>query len=142
MAPIVFLGGTCAESRWRESLINMLRVDYFNPVVDDWDEDAQKNEVRMRSLCEICLFVITPKMEGVYSIAEVIDDSNKRPRNTIFCFIEEDDGKQWSVGQRKSLVQVGKMVESNGGKFFLTLNEVAEDINIQFSPGSALTRNF
>jgi len=30
-----FLGGTCNGSLWREELIKMLTVDYFNPVVDD-----------------------------------------------------------------------------------------------------------
>lgn len=36
----VFLGGTCNESAWREELIQMLNVDYFNPVVDDWTEEC------------------------------------------------------------------------------------------------------
>ena len=26
-------------------------------------------------------------MTGVYSVAEVIDDSNKRPEKTIFCYL-------------------------------------------------------
>lgn len=33
----------------------------------------------------------TPKMTGTYSIAEVIDDSNKRPDKTVFCILEFDD---------------------------------------------------
>jgi hypothetical protein len=31
-----FLGGTCNNSQWREALIPMLKIDYFNPVVKDW----------------------------------------------------------------------------------------------------------
>jgi len=31
----VFLGGTCNESTWRDELIPMLEIDYFNPVVDE-----------------------------------------------------------------------------------------------------------
>ena len=31
----VFLGGTCNESTWRDELIKKLKIDYFNPVVDD-----------------------------------------------------------------------------------------------------------
>ena len=38
----VFLGGTCAESKWREKLIPLLKCDYFNPVVDDWTPECQK----------------------------------------------------------------------------------------------------
>ena len=33
----VFLGGTCAESKWREKLIPLLQCDYFNPVVPGHD---------------------------------------------------------------------------------------------------------
>lgn len=31
--PKVFLGGTCNGSIWREKLIPLLKIDYFNPVV-------------------------------------------------------------------------------------------------------------
>jgi len=34
----VFLGGTCNNSKWRDVLIPRLKIDYFNPVVDDWNE--------------------------------------------------------------------------------------------------------
>ncbi len=32
----VFLGGTCNESTWRDRLIKLLKINYFNPVVKDW----------------------------------------------------------------------------------------------------------
>ena len=38
-----------------------------------------EEEIKQRAECDFCLYVITPKMTGVYSIAEVVDDSNKRP---------------------------------------------------------------
>ena len=38
------------------------------------------------------MFVITPLMSGVYSIAEVVDASNKNPKKTILCVLD-DDGK-------------------------------------------------
>ena len=135
----VFLGGTCNESLWRDKLIPMLKIDYFNPVVDDWTEECMIEERKQREICDFCLYVITPLMTGVYSIAEVIDDSNKRPNRTVFCFLDEDyvnainkEGvlrKTFDYAQQKSLNQVGKMVERNGGKYFKTLAEVAEYLN-------------
>ena len=125
----VFLGGTCNESTWRDKLIPMLKIDYFNPVVDDWTEECYKEELRQREICDYCLYVITPRMTGVYSIAEVIDDSNKRPEKTIFCFLSNDDSKRFVNGQIKSLDKVGIMVENNGGKYFKSLDEVAEFLN-------------
>ena len=79
----VFLGGTCNDSRWREELIEKLKIDYFNPVVENWDRRAQAIELHERNICDFCLYVITPKMTGVYSIAELIDDSNKDRKSVV-----------------------------------------------------------
>lgn len=126
----VFLGGTINKSDWREKIIPKLKIDYFNPVVEDWNEEAQKEEIKQRKECDFVLYVITPKMEGVYSIAEVVDDSHKRPEKTIFCYLIEDDKKEFSKHQLKSLNMVGKMIEENGAKFLKSLSEVAEFLNM------------
>jgi hypothetical protein len=125
----VFLGGTCNESTWRDELIKKLKIDYFNPVVDDWNEEAQKKEIYEREHCDFCLYVITPKMTGMYSIAEVIDDSNKRPNKTIFCYLETDYPDRFSKGQLKSLDMVAKMIERNGAKFLPSIDYVATYLN-------------
>jgi hypothetical protein len=121
----VFLGGTCAESTWREELISQLKIAYFNPVVEDWTEECMAEEIKQREDCDFCLYVITSAMMGVYSIAEVVDDSNKRPIKTVFCVIE--DG--FRVDQRKSLKQVGEMVKENGATVCDSLEDVAEYLN-------------
>ncbi len=125
----VFLGGTCNESTWREGLIKALKIGYFNPVVDDWTPDCMAEEIKQREECDFCLYVITPKMTGVYSIAEVVDDSNKRPMKTIFCVLPTDENLSFTDGQMKSLNQVGKMVKANGGNWFGDLLTVAEFLN-------------
>ena len=127
----VFLGGTTPSSDplygWRGELIKMLEIDYFNPVVDDWTPECMAEEIRQRELCDYCLYAITPEMAGVYSIAEVIDDSNKRPDRTIFCVL--NSGAAFDEGQMRSLRSVGEMVERNGGRFFTSLIEVAYYLN-------------
>lgn len=125
----VFLGGTTNNSDWRDKLIKDLKIDYFNPVVKEWNEEAQKREISERKNSDYVLYVITPKMEGVYSIAEVVDDSNKRPDKTIFAYLTEDDGKEFTKHQLKSLDMVGKMVKENGGKWFKSLNEISDYLN-------------
>lgn len=127
--PKVFLGGTCNESTWRDELIPMLKVDYFNPVVEDWTPECQAEEIQQRQNCDYCLYVITPRMTGVYSIAEVVDDSNKRPRKTLFCVLETDGELKFTKGQLKSLYMVGQMVTDNGGKWFSSLEFVADYLN-------------
>jgi hypothetical protein len=122
---VVFLGGTCGDSTWREDLIEMLEIDYFNPVVDDWTPECQEEEVRQRESCDYVLYVITSEMEGVYSIAEVVDDSNKRPEKTIFCYLEDGFNEK----QIKSLNQVQKMVSENGAEICGDLRQIARELN-------------
>ena len=125
----VFLGGTCNNSTWRDKLISLLKIDYFNPVVDDWTPECQDEEIRQRELCDYCLYTITPKMTGVYSIAEVVDDSNKRPEKTILCVLDEDDENIFSESQIKSLKQVKEMVKNNGANVFDSLEDIASFLN-------------
>ena len=127
----VFLGGTCNNSTWRDRLIKDLKVPYFNPIVDNWDEEAQKKEDEQRKNAKFVLFVITPLMKGVFSIAEVVDCSNKRPETTIFCVLEKDDDKEFDESEIKSLNQVKKMVEGNGASVFDSLSEIANFLNGQ-----------
>ncbi len=125
----MFLGGTCADSNWRDILIPLLTINFFDPRVDDWNEEAQKNEIFEREHDDFVLYTITPRMEGVYSIAEVVDDSNKRPEKTLFCFLEKDDEKEFTEGQIKSLKQVAEMVKHNGGHVFFDLKDIANFVN-------------
>ena len=73
----IFLGGTCAETTWRDELIEGLKhydVEWFNPVVKDWTPECQAiEEDEKNHKCNVHLYVITPEMQGVYSIAEIIN---------------------------------------------------------------------
>lgn len=124
----VFLGGTCNSSRWRNQMMIYLRdakIDYFNPVVDDWNDSAQAMEIKEREMCDFCLYTITPKMTGVYAIAEAVDDSNKRPKKTIFIIIKYDGMEVFDDRQLRSLNMVAKMVKRNGGQVFDNLKSAA-----------------
>lgn len=125
----VFLGGTCNNSTWRDELIPQLKIDYFNPVVDDWTQECMEEELRQREECDICLYVITPKMTGLYSIAEVVDDSNKRSEKTVLCALSHDGDKVFSFGHWISLMSVLKMGSKNGGETFLSLDGVIKYLN-------------
>lgn len=125
----VFLGGTVNGSKWRDDIIPLLKIDYFNPVVDVWDDEALINEEEAKKTSDYFLFVITPKMNGFYSIAEVVDSSNKKPENTILCILKSDDGDEWTPHQLKSISQMEKMLRANGAVVFDSLDEVVEFLN-------------
>jgi hypothetical protein len=127
----VFLGGTCNGSLWRDDVIKKLKIHYYNPCGEEWTPEMIKEELKQRRESDFCLYVITPKMGGFYSIAEVVDDSNKRPKKTLFCFVNDDEGKKFTDAQLRSLEQVAKMVEKNGASYFNTLKEVIDFLNHQ-----------
>jgi len=104
-------------------------MDYFNPVVPEWNEESYQEELLQRQICDYVLYTITPKMVGVYSIAEVVDDSNKRPHKIIFCLLREDGDCRFANDQLKSLDAVVKMLTLNGVKVFYDLQTVATHLN-------------
>ncbi len=125
----VFLGGTVADTTWRNYMMPKLKVDYFNPVVKEWDNKAYEREIYERKHCDICLYVLTPRAVGWYSYAEVVDDSYKKPDNTIFCYIEEDRDKKFTDEQIKELKEIGKMVKANGAVLKESLDDVIAFLN-------------
>lgn len=131
--PKVFLGGTINESTWRQRLIAQLKVPYFDPVVPEWNYAAQVNEDRQKAICRYHLYVVTPLMMGVYSIAELTNDAIKYPVRTYVCFLKSDDGQTFDDAQWKSLLQVAKLVQLSGAKFFTSLESVAVNLNATLS---------
>lgn len=123
----VFLGGTCNGDDWRSDFISKLTRDYFNPVVDDWNEEAQKQEIYERGNADYVLYCLTPDMIGFYSIAEVVEDSNKRPDKTIFVV---KDLNRFSDHDQKSFRRlVDNFLQPNGVWCFKSLDEVAYFLN-------------
>lgn len=134
----IFLGGTANGSKWREELIPQLTNDYYNPDKGaNWTQKDYEEELVVRATADILLYVITPKMTGVYSIAEVVDDSNKRPSKTVFYIKEKDSDETGEFGftehQLKALKKVGEMVEANtkgkGGTWCKTWDELVAKLN-------------
>jgi len=128
----VFLGGTCNGSTWRNTLVSLLdenSFDCFDPVVEDWNAQSQEIEIQHRNGDDAIVYCITPKMTGVYSIAEVVDDSNKRPKKTFLCLLQDDDGDKFEMKSLKiSLREVVKLVTNNGVKCSSTLVDLAKDL--------------
>lgn len=121
----VFLGGTCSGYRWRNDLIPKLKCKYYNPIVKNWSEEDRLREVHERETSDFVLYVITSGMKGVYSIAEIIDDSNKRPEKTIVCVLY--DGVERKMAH--SLRAVVNLAKSNGAIICESLDEVADFLN-------------
>ena len=115
----VFLGGTCNGTTWRDDLIKDLKVDFFNPVVEDWTPEAQDNEMdEKENKCNVHLYVITDKMKGVFSIAEAVDSVYNKKVDTILHII----AKGFDDRELKSLNAVVDLVNLRGGKAYVDDN--------------------
>lgn len=125
----VFLGGTCNESKWRDLMVSTSDIDFFNPVVDNWTLEAQGIELKERETADFVLYCITPKMLGVYAIAEAVDDSNKHPDKTILVVLPIDGPSVFTEGQRRSLAAVERMLTENGAHVFANLHDVLLFLN-------------
>lgn len=125
----VFLGGTCAGWKWRNELQPLLKCDYYNPIVENWSEEDRLREVHERETSDYVLYGITNGIKGVYSIAEVVDDSNKRPEKTLFLNLYKEDERSFTKQMRHSLKAVENLLKSNGVKVFNSIEEVSEFLN-------------
>jgi len=129
----VYLGGTGNKSAWRARLINMLNadvIDYFNPLVNEWNiMTAVKEEASQKAICDYLLCVITPKQIDVYAIAEAVNNSHACPDRTLFCYLRHDDGEMYGDNQECWLFMTASLIGFNGGHCFESLEEVADFLN-------------
>lgn len=128
----VFLGGTCCKTTWRDKIIPKLTINYFNPVVEDWTPECIEEEYRQKNdLCDIHLYVITPQLKGVFSIAEIIQSCNTKDKTTVLYIMEkdEDDNSTWSKEMSKSLSEVSNLAQTDGAIICTSLDDVVQKLN-------------
>lgn len=127
---VIFLGGTTNGSDWREKFISIWKdsdspsikdIELYNPVVSDWNNSAKKKEDEVKSKARLNLFVITPEMLGVYSIAEAVECAHS---SKVF-FAVYDNRNAFLNKQLKSFEAVGEIIESHGGKCGIYVNDAS-----------------
>lgn len=130
----VFLGGTCSGWKWRDEFQKMLDCDYYNPIVKNWSEEDRLREVKEREESDYVLYGITNGIKGVYSIAEVVDDSHKRPDKVIFLNLYQEQENEESKQMSHSLKAVENLLKENGIRVYSgerALHDVAEFLNAE-----------
>lgn len=110
-----FLGGTTAGTGWRDEVIPELKkreLEFFDPRVEDWNDEARKKEEEEKEKCDTMLFLITPEMKGVFSVAEVINSSwEVVSSGNGFVYFGILDNGEWDEPRWRSLQATLKMVE-------------------------------
>lgn len=93
----VFLGGVCGNNHWRASFMASLEgrgfspAALFNPVVADWNEEAQAKEDAVKRAARFNLFYLGNNYlggEGVplYSLTEAVMGLYDDPQRTVVVF--------------------------------------------------------
>lgn len=126
----IFLGGTCNDSQWRESLIPLLTKPYFNPIVEVYSEESQQQEQLYKEQAAVNLYVITPKQTGFYSFAEMMANAIKDPKRTVIGILNEDGDQSWDDNQLKSIEAIKRLVEAESAVSVLdSLESIASECN-------------
>jgi hypothetical protein len=100
--------------------------------VEDWTPKCQAEEERQKNEeCNYQLYVITPKMTGFFSIAEVVESAITIQDKTVFCVLTKDEGLEFDKAQVKSLNAVKNMIRKYNAVCCDTLKEIADYLNKQ-----------
>ncbi len=97
MGKLVFLGGTCGNNVWRPDFIARLvalgvpAATLFDPVVDDWNEAAQKKEDEVKVSADYMLFLLGDPQQAdnrtsFYSLCEAFLGLINAPARTVVVF--------------------------------------------------------
>lgn len=89
---LVFLGGTCNGSTWRDDFVKMFKQEYYNPVVPNWTPADQQNEEIQKKAATVIMYGITAKQLGFYSFAEMAVSAFRNPDKTIIIAFLDHDG--------------------------------------------------
>lgn len=114
----VFLGGTCGKygSQWRNEVIKYLDKDiqYFNPLVPVWDDEAAANEEKEKRRCNIHLYVLTP-CNSWYSVVEACTSTYEINHDvvTVICLLRSYGDKIFSDSEWKSATKAMDLIKSN-----------------------------
>jgi len=127
----IFFDGTACGAEWRNYITERLKVPYTLYTSDDRSIDALRNRDKEKEKCDFVLYVISPKMQYFDMVFESVDDSNKRSKKTLFCFMPKEGELSFSPHQSKSLIATGKMIQRNGGKWYENIDDAISFLNAQ-----------
>ena len=137
----IFLGGTCANTKWRDELIPYLiklHINYFNPVVKDWTPECQAiEEDEKNNKCDCHLYVITKEMKGTYSIAEIINSAwqsiiyGTTVNKVIFVILDEGTWEKHELKSFEATINMVKNIAPNNSLtgFIKNMGELSELIS-------------
>lgn len=122
----VFLGGTCAGTTWRDHIIPLLKIPFFNPVVENWTPESQERERVEKDICSIHLYVITPEQIGWFNFIEMTVSAMMKDNITMVFFLSTPDNP-FPEHRVKSISAISAELIKNG----VLVADIAEASNVE-----------
>ena len=138
----IFLGGTTNGSKWRDEFLQIMKetdpkIKAFNPVVPNWTQECIDLENFVKNHATYHVYVLTPRLVGYYSIAEMVESVHMKDKK-VFFYIQEDDIDDagntinWSLGPRNSLTVIANLLKSHGASEADNLKDLVNMIVIDY----------
>ena len=112
----VFLGGTCADSTWRQEIMPSLNknIQAFNPVTPNWTPECQAEEDKHKAQDDVNLFYLTPESNSLYSMTEIMRSAINDTGRTMVCIQREANGKEYTPEENQQMDLIEKKLKQYG----------------------------
>ena len=127
MNKLIFLGGTCNNSTWRDQLIAPEGFEFFNPQLPagvEWEKHHQDAEEAAKKNAAIQVYVITPEITGVFSIAEMVAMAFTNRERLVAGIIGE-----FAPFMQKSMDAVARLLQEQGVYVARSMEDLQEELN-------------
>lgn len=141
---VVGLFGTCGDSKWREQVVipalEKANIAYFNPVVPNWNEEAQRNEVEHVASDKVIIMAITGETTGIASMAELgwqALSASERAQNLIIFLedmpndVKDETGTSLRINKARALIRKYVAAQKCLGIFLVDSLQAAADKAIE-----------
>jgi len=133
----IFLGGT-HHSTWRKDFLKLIKnmnsdINCYDPSVERWTYENVILENLVKQYTKYHVYVLSPNMVGIYSVAEMVDSVHDDKVKTYFYIMQEDvdsDGNtvSWNPRLLNSIYALNNMMLKHGARKASSLDELVEQI--------------
>ena len=138
----VFLGGT-HHSDWRKEFLKLInesdtKIKCYEPVLEKWTYENVVVENLVKQNSNYHVYVLTPNMVGMYSVAEMIDSAHDDDVETYFYIMNEEPNKDgqmvyWNPRMLNSLYSISNMMIKHGAHKAHSMEELVEKVLNHFN---------
>ena len=122
----------CENSNIMEDLLPMLNEDlsyvYSTKSTDVYSDEFKEDIININK-SKYLIYFITPSSRNIRAIQQAIQNSHKHPGRVILCMIKTYNGMKFKDEYLDDYCEVGQTIVVNGGKFFMSLEDLANFIN-------------